>query len=194
MEVTSTDVKRLTIENQRLARELEQVRAQVQNVPATPEEEEEVSQVKMNALLEVKAMKEAEARRFETWKRESVEEVEKIIVRAIEKKPKSRMTKSEVCRARFHQHSAPGPFSTEKEFHQSGDSVTWTIRFRNSWCRWCSRRRFAAGYASPTITGSRKTVIRLRPVLIYVPPPAKPDPLSSGSQQRDRAGQPARIR
>ena len=91
-------VKKLESENEKLSLQLEQLRTQLNNATAHPDEEEEVSHVRRNALTEINAMKEAEARRFENWKRDSVEEVEKTVTGLILRKPKSKLSKEEICR------------------------------------------------------------------------------------------------
>jgi pSer/pThr/pTyr-binding forkhead associated (FHA) protein len=82
--------RKIEADNLRLHREIEELRKQVRRVSASPDDEKEISQVKKNALLEIKAMKAAESRRFETLKRESVEEVERIVLSLIESRPKNK--------------------------------------------------------------------------------------------------------
>lgn len=87
--------------NRRLQEEVHQLRAEKDRARGTsvvdPEEEEEISAVKQNALLEIQAMKEAEARRFEVWKRESVDELDAVISETIRRHAHKKTSNENIC-------------------------------------------------------------------------------------------------
>jgi pSer/pThr/pTyr-binding forkhead associated (FHA) protein len=80
-------VEKLQAENIRLKHELTDIREENtrKSMIIDPEEEEEISQVKHNALTEIQAMKEAESRRFEVWKLEVVDELDKLVGKTFRK-------------------------------------------------------------------------------------------------------------
>jgi|GEM_PF-3911361 len=87
--------------NRRLQEEVQQLRTERDRSRGTsvvdPEEEEEISAVKQNALLEIQAMKEAEARRFEVWKRESVDELDAVISETIRRHANKKSSNENIC-------------------------------------------------------------------------------------------------
>jgi hypothetical protein len=96
-------IEKLQAENFRLERELEDLNEeQTQKTSVIDaEEEEEISQVKHNALTEIQAMKEAESRRFEVWKSEAVEELEKLVDQVF-KKSDPKMSREDLCQDVTH--------------------------------------------------------------------------------------------
>lgn len=91
----------LKLANRRLQDEVQQLRSERDRARGTsvvdPEEEEEISAVKQNALLEIQAMKEAEARRFEVWKRESVDELDAVITDTIRRHAHKKTANETIC-------------------------------------------------------------------------------------------------
>jgi pSer/pThr/pTyr-binding forkhead associated (FHA) protein len=81
------EIEKLKAENLRLQHAFTDLQAEAErkNAVIDPEEEEEISAVKHNALTEIQAMKEAESRRFEVWKQEVVDELEKIVGKTFRK-------------------------------------------------------------------------------------------------------------
>jgi hypothetical protein len=86
-------------ENDRLNAQIDELHEQLSKEDEPSDEEiTQVSQVKRDALKEIEAVREAEMRRFESWKRDSVKEIENSISRKIFSKPKKTMTKEEAVR------------------------------------------------------------------------------------------------
>ena len=95
--VSDRELKKIEAENERLAREVLNLRHQLKKAQApTPQEEEEISQVKLNALHEINAMKDVESRRFDKWKRESVEEVERMVITLMQQRNRTKLSKEEI--------------------------------------------------------------------------------------------------
>ena len=86
-------------ENDRLVAQVAELHIRLtRNAEPSQEEITQVSQVKRDALKEIEATKEAEMRRFESWKRDSVYDVENAISSLILAKPKKMLSKDEVRR------------------------------------------------------------------------------------------------
>lgn len=91
------EVTKVEQENVRLTREVTNLRHQLKKaIVPRPEEEQEISQIKQSALHEINAMKDVESRRFEKWKRESVEEVERMVITLMARRQKSKLTREEI--------------------------------------------------------------------------------------------------
>lgn len=85
-------------ENRALMEQIAELRKRREEEPSD-DEITHVSQVKRDALREIQDIKEAEMRRFETWKRDSVKELEDTITRMIYSKSKKALSKDEVCKS-----------------------------------------------------------------------------------------------
>lgn len=94
---SESELKKVEQENEKLAREVLNLRHQLKRANSSNhDEDEEISEVKRNALQEINAMKDMESRRFDKWKTESVEEVERVVINLMHQRQKSKLTPEEI--------------------------------------------------------------------------------------------------
>lgn len=160
--------------NRRLQEEMQQLREESERQARSrgtsvvdPEEEEEISAVKNNALQEIQAMKEAEARRFEVWKRESVDELEAVITDTIRSHAHRKVSNDRIC----------DDVAIALRFTLLGEKPSAVRRRSHSGDGW--QRTLLAGvllclFVAAGLIYVNRTAHRVPASVVFIPSPSKP--------------------